>query len=74
MGLEETVGPAVLGTLVGCADTVGTAVGLLEGCAEGCEVGACTVGAKVGTLVGSVVGVGPRTPDVMLYVLQVTAP
>ncbi len=70
--MGETVGPAELGTLVGCADIVGTAVGLLEGCAEGCEVGPCTVGAKVGTLVGTAVGAGPATPEVLLKAPLVT--
>ncbi len=52
VGLLELVGPAVLGILVGCADTVGAEVGLLLGWAEGCELGAFTVCSTVGTTVG----------------------
>jgi hypothetical protein len=52
VGLLVLVGPAVLGTLVGCADTVGAEVGLLLGCDEGCEVGDTNVGVTEGTSEG----------------------
>ena len=55
LGFLVLVGLALLGTLVGSADTVGAEVGLLLGWAEGCEVGAWTVGDRVGTAVGGTV-------------------
>jgi len=49
------VGPLVLGWLVGCADTVGSAVGRLLGCVDGSLEG-CEEGTYDGAVEGRRVG------------------
>ncbi len=69
--MGEFVGLAVLGTLVGCADIVGSAVGLLEGCMDGNTLG-FAVGITVGNADGTRLGaIDARIAEELLNMLNI---